>query len=79
MPVPHNLLADLKLTQEEVDQRKKDDPRLSSLFDKYKKIDATVVEAESNYTHDDVVKKHKEARLQVKDEIVRHLGNPGAR
>jgi hypothetical protein len=76
MPVKHDLLKDLNITNEEIVKRRENDGRLSHLLDSYDAIDADVVKAESgssgNVT-DDQLRKLKEKRLHVKDEIVKHL------
>ncbi|WP_397448820.1 DUF465 domain-containing protein [Pseudomonas sp. NA-150] len=79
MPVKHDLLQDLKISKEEITQRRGTDGRLSQLLDSYNSIDADVVHAESgssgNVT-DDQLKVLKEKRLSVKDKIVKHLASP---
>ncbi|MCU1760683.1 DUF465 domain-containing protein [Pseudomonas sp. 14P_8.1_Bac3] len=79
MPVSHDLSADLKLSKEEIQQRRTKDPLLDSLINKYAQADAEVVKAEtaqSDAPSDDVLKKLKEKRLQVKDKIVQQLQAP---
>lgn len=79
MPVPHDLFQDLSCTKEEIQQKRTQDPRLDSLINKYSQADADVVKAEtatSDAPSDDVLKKLKEKRLKVKDEIVSHLQAP---
>ncbi|MDR9863009.1 MULTISPECIES: DUF465 domain-containing protein [Pseudomonas] len=79
MPVPHDLFQDLSCTKEEIQQKRTQDPRLDSLINKYSQADADVVKAEtatSDAPSDDVLKKLKEKRLKVKDEIVTHLQAP---
>lgn len=73
MPVKHDLLADLNLTREAFGEKKKTDPRLSTLHEKYNAIDAQVVEAESGSATDDQVTELRKKRLLTKDEIVDHL------
>jgi uncharacterized protein YdcH (DUF465 family) len=76
MPVPHDLFQDLSCTKEEIQQKRTQDPRLDSLINKYSQADADVVKAEtatSDAPSDDTLKKLKEKRLKVKDEIVSHL------
>ncbi|MGH8465718.1 MAG: YdcH family protein [Pseudomonas sp.] len=73
MPVKHDLLADLNMTRDAFDAKKKTDPRLSELSDKYKAIDAQVVAAEESSAADDQVTQLRKKRLQIKDEIVAHL------
>ncbi|SDO85183.1 hypothetical protein SAMN04489798_4021 [Pseudomonas arsenicoxydans] len=76
MPVPHDLYQDLKLSKEDIQQKRSKDPVLNSLIDKYSQADAEVVKAEtakSDAPSDDVLKKLKEARVQVKDKIVKQL------
>ena len=73
MPVPHDLFQDLSCTKEEIQQKRTKDPLLDSLINKYSQADAEVVKAEtasSDAPSDDVLKKLKEKRLQVKDKIV---------
>ncbi|RON69142.1 DUF465 domain-containing protein [Pseudomonas fluorescens] len=79
MPVPHDLFQDLSCTKEEIQHKRTQDPRLDSLINKYSQADADVVKAEtatSDAPSDDVLKKLKEKRLKVKDEIVTHLQAP---
>ena len=79
MPVPHDLFQDLSCTKEEIQQKRTQDPRLDSLINKYSQADADVVKAEmatSDAPSDDALKKLKEKRLKVKDEIVSHLQAP---
>ena len=76
MPVPHDLFQDLKVSKEEIQQKRTKDPLLDSLINKYSQADAAVVKAEtasSDAPSDDVLKKLKEKRLQVKDKIVQQL------
>ena len=76
MPVTHDLYQDLKLTKEEIQQRRTQDPHLDALINKYSEADAEVVKAEtatSDAPSDDTLKKLKEKRLQVKDRIVEQL------
>ena len=76
MPVPHNLYEDLRWTKEEIQKKSANDPLLSSLLTKYSEADADVVKAEtatSDAPSDDVLKRLKEKRLQVKDKIVEQL------
>jgi hypothetical protein len=79
MPVKHDLLQDLKITKEEITQRRSTDDRLSQLLDSYNSIDAEVVDAESGSAGnvaDEKLKKLKEKRLQVKDKIAQRLTPP---
>ncbi|MBV4458115.1 DUF465 domain-containing protein [Pseudomonas sp. COR58] len=76
MPVPHDLFQDLKISKEEIQQRRTQDPLLDSLINKYSQADADVVKAEtatSDAPSDDALKKLKEKRLLVKDKIVQQL------
>ncbi|CAI8719989.1 DUF465 domain-containing protein [Pseudomonas sp. IT-196MI5] len=75
MPVPHDLYQDLKRSKEEIQQKRTKDPLLDSLLNKYSQADAEVVKAEEAKSNDDTVRKLKEARLKVKDKIVRQLGS----
>ncbi|MCP1419367.1 MULTISPECIES: DUF465 domain-containing protein [Pseudomonas] len=74
MPVPHDLYQDLKRSKEEIQQKRTKDPLLDSLLNKYSQADAEVVKAEEAKSNDDTVRKLKEARLLVKDKIVKQLG-----
>lgn len=79
MPVSHDLFQDLSCTKEEIQQKRTQDPRLDSLINKYSLADAEVIKAEtasSDAPSDDELKKLKEKRLRVKDEIVSHLQAP---
>ena len=76
MPVTHDLYQDLKLSKEEIQQKRTKDPLLDSLINKYSQADAEVLKAESAQSDapsDDALKKLKEKRLQVKDKIVQQL------
>ncbi|WP_223462851.1 DUF465 domain-containing protein [Pseudomonas sp. A-R-26] len=75
MPVPHDLYQDLKRSKEEIQQKRTKDPLLDSLLNKYSQADAEVVKAEEAKSNDDMVRRLKEVRLQVKDKIVRQLGS----
>ena len=75
MPVPHDLYQDLKRSKEEIQQKRTKDPLLDSLLNKYSQADAEVVKAEEAKSNDDTVRKLKEARLLVKDKIVKQLGS----
>ena len=75
MPVPHDLYQDLKLSKEDIQQKRTKDPLLDSLLNKYSQADAEVVKAEEAKSNDDTVRKLKEARLLVKDKIVKQLGS----
>jgi len=76
MPVPHDLYADLKLSKEDIQQKRTKDPLLDSLINKYSQADAEVVKAEEAKSSDDSVKKLKEKRFQVKEKIVQQLQAP---
>ncbi|WP_392888521.1 DUF465 domain-containing protein [Pseudomonas migulae] len=76
MPVTHDLLQDLKISKEEIQQKRTKDPLLDSLINKYSQADAEVVKAEQAKSSDDAVKKLKETRLLVKDKIVKQLQTP---
>ncbi|MFW9078627.1 hypothetical protein ACOI9X_05005 [Pseudomonas sp. P2757] len=73
MPVPHDLFQDLSCTKEEIQQKRTQDPRLDSLLNKYSEADKNVVDAENAKSDDDALKKLKEKRLTVKNEIVERL------
>ncbi|GFM81690.1 hypothetical protein PSCICN_23820 [Pseudomonas cichorii] len=76
MPVKHDLFADLQLTREEVVQRSKSDAKLQQLLADYDDTDTQVIHAEKGLAGgigDDELKKLKERRLQVKDQIVHCL------
>ena len=79
MPVTHDLYQDLKLSKEEIQQKRTKDPLLDSLINKYSQADAEVVKAESAQSDapsDEALKKLKEKRMQVKDKIVQQLQAP---
>ncbi|MGC5702727.1 DUF465 domain-containing protein [Pseudomonas sp. NFXW11] len=69
MPVTHDLYQDLSCSKEDIQQRRASDPHLNALFDKYTRIDDQVLQAEAAAAADDEVRKLKEKRLQIKDEI----------
>lgn len=77
MPVKHDLLQDLKLTKDEIQQKRTADPHLDALIIKYLQADADVVKAETANSDvpndDDTLKKLKATRLEVKDKIVQQL------
>ncbi|OJT49176.1 DUF465 domain-containing protein [Pseudomonas moraviensis] len=80
MPVSHDLYQDLGCKKEEIEQKRSEDPKLDSLLNKYFEVDAEVVEAEnaqSDAPSDDELKKLKEKRVIVKEQIVARLaGRP---
>ncbi|MHC8334047.1 hypothetical protein [Pseudomonas sp. LB3P25] len=76
MPVPHDLCQDLKLSKEDIQQKRTKDPKLDSLINKYSQADADVVKAEtaqSDAPSDEALKKLKEKRMQFKKDIVNRL------
>ncbi|SFQ70838.1 hypothetical protein SAMN03159489_05038 [Pseudomonas sp. NFPP07] len=73
MPVPHDLYQDLSYSKEDIQQRRANDPHLNALFDKYSSIDDQVLKAEAAAAADDELKKLKEKRLLIKDEISEKL------
>jgi uncharacterized protein YdcH (DUF465 family) len=73
MPAKHDLFADLNVTREAFDAKKKTDARLSELHDKYNAIDVEVVKAESSSASDEQITVLRKKRLLIKDEIVAHL------
>ncbi|WP_447797243.1 hypothetical protein [Pseudomonas moraviensis] len=80
MPVSHDLYQDLGCRKEEIEQKRSEDPKLDSLLNKYFDVDKAVVEAEnakSDAPTDDDLKKLKEKRVIVKEQIVAQLaGQP---
>ena len=80
MPVSHDLYQDLGCKKEEIEQKRSEDAKLDSLLNKYFEVDAEVVEAEnaqSDAPSDDELKKLKEKRVIVKEQIVARLaGRP---
>ncbi|MCR8930966.1 MULTISPECIES: DUF465 domain-containing protein [Pseudomonas] len=80
MPVSHDLYQDLGCKKEEIEQKRSEDPKLDSLVNKYFDVDKAVVEAEnaqSDAPTDDELKKLKEKRVIVKEQIVAQLaGQP---
>jgi len=80
MPVSHDLYQDLGCKKEEIEQKRSEDAKLDSLLNKYFEVDAEVVEAEnaqSDAPSDDELKKLKEKRVIVKEQIVARLvGQP---
>ncbi|NBF04626.1 DUF465 domain-containing protein [Pseudomonas sp. Fl5BN2] len=73
MPVTHDLYQDLSCSKEDIQQRRASDPHLNALFDKYTSIDNQVLKAEAAAAADDELKKLKEKRLLIKDEISQKL------
>ncbi len=80
MPVSHDLYQDLGCKKEEIEQKRSEDPKLDSLLNKYFDVDKAVVEAEnaqSDAPTDDELKKLKEKRVIVKEQIFAQLaGQP---
>ncbi|QXI17971.1 hypothetical protein [Pseudomonas hamedanensis] len=78
MPVSHDLYQDLGCKKEEIEQKRSEDPKLDSLLNKYFDADKEVVEAEdAESLGDDALKKLKEKRVIVKEQIVARLaGQP---
>ncbi|UVJ45239.1 DUF465 domain-containing protein [Pseudomonas sp. LS1212] len=79
MPVRHNLYEDLKRSKEEIENRRKTDPKLDTLLSKYHTVDAEVLDKESQAAADDELKKLKEKRLLIKDQIAQQLDYPNSR
>ncbi|APC18843.1 YdcH family protein [Pseudomonas sp. NPDC087697] len=73
MPVNHDLYQDLSCSKEVIQQKRANDPHLNALLDKYSEIDNRVLKAEAQALADDEVRKLKEKRLSIKDEISRSL------
>lgn len=76
MPVKHDLYADLKLSREQVNERRNADKKLNHLLDDYARIDSEVLAAESGPAGgigDEELKKLKEKRLAIKDSIVQRV------
>ncbi|PTB81983.1 hypothetical protein C9924_01025 [Alloalcanivorax venustensis] len=73
MPLTHDLYQDLSCSKEDIQQRRASDPHLNALFDKYTSIDDQVLKAEAAAAADDELKKLKEKRLLIKDEIAGKL------
>ncbi|MNJ79990.1 hypothetical protein D3C77_782060 [compost metagenome] len=73
MPVKHDLLADLNLTKDQFNEKKKTDSRLSQLHEEYNRKDAEVVAAENSSSADDTVTRLRKERLKIKDDIVAHV------
>ncbi|POA19968.1 hypothetical protein C1886_10755 [Pseudomonas sp. FW300-N1A1] len=73
MPVKHDLYQDLSCSREVVQQKRANDPHLNALLDKYSDIDNQVLKAEASAQGDDDVRKLKEKRLSIKDEISQNL------
>ncbi|AVO59834.1 DUF465 domain-containing protein [Pseudomonas sp. 22526] len=73
MPVPHDLYQDLSYSKEDIQQRRANDPHLNALFDKYSTIDDQVLKAEAAAAADEELKRLKEKRLLIKDEISEKL------
>ena len=79
MPVPHDLYQDLKISKEDIQQKRANDPRLAALIDQYLRADADVVKAEtaqSDAPSDDALKSLKELRFKAKEKIVLQLQEP---
>lgn len=61
------------MSKEDVEKRRAEKPHLNALFDKYKTVDELVLSAERAAGNDDDLKKLKEKRLLIKDEITKLL------
>ncbi|SEN66894.1 hypothetical protein SAMN04487857_13411 [Pseudomonas sp. ok272] len=79
MPVKHDLYQDLSCTKEVVQQKRANDPHLNALLDKYSVVDNQVLSAEAQALGDDDVRKLKEKRLSIKDEISKSLNGSVSR
>lgn len=79
MPVKHDLYQDLSCTKEVVQQKRANDPHLNALLDKYSAVDKQVLSAVAQALGDDDVRKLKEQRLLIKDEITRSLNGSASR
>lgn len=73
MPVPHDLLADLKLESEAYEALRMEDPLLSQLNKDYVAKDKEVLVAEKNGTGDDTVNRLRKERALLKEKIVQKI------
>lgn len=73
MPVPHSLLADLHITQEAFDEKKKTDTKLNQLHKEYEAKDKEVVTAENGARSDEDVNKLRKERALIKEKIQAHV------
>jgi len=76
MPASHDLYQDLDCSKEAVQQRRQQDPELDRLLDDYTDVDNQVLAAESisaGNVEDDDIRKLKEQRLRIKDQITQKL------
>lgn len=76
MPVKHNLCQDLNRSHDEIQGRRAQDPHLDALIDKYANLDKQVLQAEAEARSDEELKKLKEKRVNLKDEISQRLVAP---
>jgi len=75
MPVSHDLCQDLKCTEEEILNKRREDESLDALIKQYSKLDAKVVKAESPpaVLPDAALETLKKERLQIKDQIAARM------
>ncbi|MBC3423529.1 YdcH family protein [Pseudomonas sp. RW3S2] len=78
MPVPHDLLADLHITEDKFQALIDKDQDLYKLHKEYNAKDKEVLAAEGNGTNDEAVNRLRKERLLIKDKIERIIHPPKA-
>lgn len=76
MVAAHDLCQDLGITQDELNQHRKDDPKLDKLVGDYENVDKRTVDAEQTNAaiiSDEELVALKEERLKIKDQITQRL------
>ena len=78
MPVPHDLIADLHVTEAAFQALIDKDADLHRLHKEYNASDKAVITAENNGRSDDEVSRLRKERLLIKDKIERLVHPPKA-
>ena len=81
MVAAHDLCQDLGITQDELNQHRKDDPKLDKLVADYENVDKRTVDAEQTNAaiiSDEELLALKEGRLKIKDQITQRVQNSQA-
>lgn len=73
MPVPHDLLADLNISHEAFNEKKKTDAKLNQLHKDYEAKDKEVLAAESTAAADERLNTLRKERNLLKTHIVEQL------
>ncbi|WP_339845847.1 DUF465 domain-containing protein [uncultured Halopseudomonas sp.] len=76
MVAAHDLCQDLGITQDDLSQHRKNDPKLNKLVADYEDVDKRTVDAEQTNAaiiSDEELVALKEERLKIKDQITQRL------